>query len=246
LSAVACAPLTEPGYQGEALFTVQGQVTASGASAPVQVKVDAAAFWQLGAPPSIDDQQLAARATIGGGPPAASPVGASSPPGSGQTFSLNLYQLPPAAALRTLAPGEPVFARAVGAAVPSGVVIQQIAALPAAASAGYGLDPNHWILYLPAAVPAGSLTEWWLGAALPAGFHLVRVTAVGPACLSTVQLAACAADLAARGAPDDGTANPGTARSFCLEPYRLAPAPDSELILLTLGLSALPAAGGCP
>jgi hypothetical protein len=249
LLAVSCAPLTEPGYQGQPLFTVQGQVTASSGSAPPQVNLDAAVFWQLGAPPSIDDQQLAARAAVVSEPvpgvlgPSSGP---SSSAGSGGTFSLTLYQPPPSAALQALAPGEPVFARAVGAAVPSGVVIQQIAALPTAASAGYGLDPNHWILYLPAAVPAGSLTEWWLGAALPAGFHVVRVTAVAPVCISAAQLAACATDVTARGVPDDGTANPGTARSFCLEPYRLAPAPDGEQILLTLGLSALPAAGACP
>jgi hypothetical protein len=246
LLAASCAPLTEPGYQGQPLFTIQGQVTASGAPAPPQVNLDAAVLWQLGAPPSIDDQQLAARTAVVSGTAGTSTLPASGTGPSG-TFSLTLYQPPPPAALRTLAPGEPAFARAVGAAVPSGVVIQQIAALPTAASAGYGLDPSHWILYLPAAVSPGSLTEWWLGAALPAGFHVVRVTAVAPVCISAQQLAACAADVTARGVADDGTSNPGTARSFCLEPYRLSPAPDGEQLLLTLGLSALgPAGGACP
>jgi len=89
--------------------------------------------------------------------------------------------------------------------------------------------------------------EWWLGAALPAGFHLLRVTGVKPQCMTPAQLDGCAADLVQRGVPDDGTQVPGTARSFCLAPYRLSLAAPGEELVLDLGTVGLPASGGsCP
>src|SRR5947209_4327164 len=125
-------------------------------------------LWQRGPPPSSSDQELATRAPVVSGFPA--------------TFALRLYQPPPGAALRRLLPGEPIVARAIAAAVPLGTTQSQLGALPATANPGYGIDPDHWVLYLTEDVPAGSLTEWWLGAAVPAGFHLFRVQAVNPQC----------------------------------------------------------------
>jgi hypothetical protein len=115
---------------------------------------------------------------------------------------------------------------------------------PAAGPSTYGIDAKHWIVYLPSDVPPGSLMEWWLGEALPAGFHLLRVMAV-TGCTSAAQLNACAADLARRGAPDDGAEGPGTARWFCRAPYRLSLAPADEQLVLDLAPGP-PAAGGCP
>src|SRR5439155_24419250 len=102
------------------------------------------------------------------------------------------------------------------------------------------IDPHHWIVYLPSDVPPGSLMEWWLGGALPAGFHLLSVASVDTACMTAEQLDACAAELTRRGVPDDGTTKPGTARSFCLAPYRLQLARPGEQLVLDLGSAASP------
>jgi hypothetical protein len=195
-------------------------------------------LWQRGDPPSSNDEELATRAPVQAGFPA--------------TFTVHLYQPPPAAARRTLAPGEVTYARANAAAIPAGIAAGLVG--PALAGAGtpssngpYGIDASHWVMYLASDVPPGSLTAWWLGAALPAGFHLLRVAVVDPKCITSAQLDACAADLVKRGVPDDSSSNPGTARFFCLEPYRLSPAPDGEELVLQLGTVGLgPAGGSCP
>lgn len=189
-------------------------------------------LWQRGAPPSTDDQELATRAPVESGFPA--------------TFTIRLYQPPPSAARRTLAEGEVSFARGNAAALPFGVAAPQVSALPTAGNPSYGVDVDHWVVHLDADVPRNSLTEWWLGAALPAGYHLLRVSAVDSTCLSA-HLEACVANLVIRGVPDDGTQGPGTARGFCLAPYRLSPASGDELIVLQLGTYG-PLAGGsaCP
>ena len=49
--------------------------------------------------------------------------------------------------------------------------------------------------------------------------------------------AACVAELVQRGVKDDGTSAPGTARGYCLAPYRLQPTTLDEAIVLKLGLS---------
>jgi hypothetical protein len=223
----ACDPQADSDYLGEPLITLPGYVASSG-PAPLE----AAMLWQRGPPPSTDDQELATRAPVRTGFPA--------------TFTLHLYQPAPSAARRTLAPGEVTFARANAGAVPYGIAAGAVPALPTASgqNAAYGIDPHHWVLYLPENVPSGSLTEWWLGAALPAGFHLLRVTAVDPQCIPPEQLAACVADLVRRGVQDDGTTNDGTARGFCLAPYRLSLAPPGEQLVLELGTVALGPAGG--
>jgi hypothetical protein len=51
-------------------------------------------------------------------------------------------------------------------------------------------------------------------------------------------LDACVADLVQRGVNDDGTAAVGTARFYCLQPYRLSAAADDEQIMLKLGTTA--------
>lgn len=223
-----CDPQAGGGYLGEPLATYDGYVSSAGVA-----PLEAAMLWQRGPPPSTDDQELATRAPVETGFPA--------------RFTLRLYQPPPAAARRTLAAGEVPYARANAAAVPQGIAALSIGGLPTASNAAYGLDPRHWIVYLPSDVPSGSLMEWWLGGALAAGFHLLSVAPVNPACMSAQQLDACAAELVRRGVPDDGTAKSGTARSFCLASYRLQVAPPGEQLVLDLGaLASPPPAPGCP
>jgi hypothetical protein len=223
----SCDPQAEAGYLGEPLVTLHGQVVSSGPLPPLE----AAMLWQRGPPPSTNDEELATRAPIETGFPA--------------TFTLHLYQPAPSAALHTLAPGEVTYARANAAAVPQGILPSQVPQL--AGYAAYGLDAYHWVVYLASDVPPNSLMAWWLGATLPAGYHLMRVAAVNPLCITGAALEACVADLVQRGVADDGTSNPGTARFFCLEPYRLAPAPSDELLLLQLGSQGLgPGGGSCP
>jgi hypothetical protein len=227
--AAGCDPQADRDYPGEPLVTLHGQV----ATAPPLPPLEAAMLWQRGPPPTVDDQELATRAPVESGFPA--------------SFTIRLFQPPPAAARRALAPGEVGFARGNAAAVPFGIAAPQVSDLPLAANPAYGVDLAHWVIHLEADVPRNSLTAWWLGAALPAGYHLLRVSALDPACLAPAELEACVATLALRGVPDDGSADPGTARGWCLEPYRLSPAPIDELILLRLGEVAPPAAGGaCP
>jgi hypothetical protein len=232
LLAWSCDPQADPAYPGEPLLTLQGQVVSQG---PLP-ELEAAMLWQRGEPPSMTDQDLATRAPVQAGFPA--------------LFTAHLYHPPPAAARRTLAPGEPTWARATAAAVPKGISAAQVsggASPPGPTGPGYGVDAHHWVIHLAADVVPGSLTAWWLGAPLAAGFHLLRVTAVDPACMTPKQLDACAADLAARGVRDDGTTVPGTARAFCLAPYRLSLAPPGDPLILDLGAVGLgPPAGGCP
>jgi hypothetical protein len=227
----ACDSQADSGYLGEPLITLPGYVKSAGAA-----PLEAAMLWQRGPPPTANDQELATRAPVRTGFPA--------------TFTLHLYQPPPAAARRTLAPGEVTYARANAGAVPYGIAASAVGALPGPAGPGnaaYGIDPNHWVVYLAADVPPGSLTEWWLAGALAAGFHLMRVTAVNPQCISQDQLNACVADLVQRGVPDDGTVNEGTARFFCLAPYRLSLAPPGEQLVLELGTVGLGGPSGpCP
>lgn len=224
----ACDPQADASYPGEPLITLRGQVRSSGALPALE----AAMLWQRGDPPATGDQDLATRAPVQSGFPA--------------TFTAHLYHPPPAAARRTLAPGEPVYARASAAAVPQGIAAEQLGGAPSASAPGgvpgsYGIDPNHWVVYLAADVPRASLTAWWLGAALPGGFHLLRVAAVDPKCLTASQLDACVQDLMTRGLAD------APARAFCLAPYRLSPAPPTEELTLDLGAVGLgPAGGPCP
>jgi hypothetical protein len=227
--AAGCDAQADRDYRGEPLVTLRGQVQGT----PPLPPLEAAMLWQRGPPPSTDDQELATRAPVESGFPAA--------------FTVRLYQPPPAAARRTLRPGEVSFARANAAAVPFGLATDAVPGLPAGAGSSYGLDVAHWVVHLADDVPASSLTAWWLGAALPAGYHLLMVTPVDPACLGDAALEACLGALVVRGVPDDGTTNPGTARGFCLAPYRLAPAPPGELIVLKLGtLAPAPGGGTCP
>jgi len=226
---VACDSQADRGYPGEPLVTLRGQVEAT----PPLPPLEAAILWQLAPPPAVGDQELATRAPVQGGFPAA--------------FTVRLYQPPPAAARRTLRDGEVSFARGTAAAVPFGIAAAAVGALAGASNPSYGVDPDHWIVHLDADVPQSSLMAWWLGAALPRGFHLLRVTALDPSCLPPAELEACVGALVVRGVPDDGTQVPGTARGFCLAPYRLAPTAGGELIVLRLGASGTPPpGGGCP
>ena len=223
---MACDAQTDPGYLGEPLVTLQGRVESSGALPPL----DAAMVWQLGPPPSVDDQELATRAPVTSGFPA--------------TFTLRLYAPPPGAAFRELAAGAPRWARANAAALPYGLAASEVPALPGANSASYTYDADHWVLYLESDVPPSSLTEWWLGEALGKGYHLLRVLPTG--CLTPAQLDACVAALVARGVPDDGTDAAGTARGYCKAPYRLQPTSLDEAIVLHLGPQGGGVGPACP
>ncbi len=224
LITASCDPQADSAYQGEPLVTLRGYVSSSNGQTPLE----AAMLWQRGPPPSTNDVDLATRAPVQAGFPA--------------TFTVHLYQPPPAAARRSLAAGEIAFARANAAAVPYGVAAAGVASLPAMANVSYGIDAHHWVVYLAADVPPHSLMEWWLGAALPAGFYLMRVAAMSPGCVTSAQLDACVADLAQRGIADRATAV-----SFCLEPYKLSLAPPGEQIVLDLGTVSLgPPGSGCP
>jgi len=220
----ACDPQADPSYPGEPLVSLHGRVESTSDSTPLE----AAMLWQRGPPPSDGDVELATRAPVEAGFPA--------------TFTLRLYQPPPAAARRRLAPGEVEFARANAAAVPFGIAVTSVGNLPAAGAPGYGIDADHWVVYLAEPAPSDSLTAWWLGAALPRGYTLLRVK---EGCPTSAELAACLVELQRRGLPEDGSGDPGTAGSYCRQPYRLGPAPDGEEIVLALG-KASAASGACP
>ena len=228
-AAIGCDAQVTSDYQGEPLVTLAGRVDSEGPLPPLE----AAMLWERGPPPFSYDQELATRAPIVTGFPS--------------TFQISLYQPPPDAAKKRLAPGEVVYARAQAAAVPLGSSEAQVGNLPSTANAAYGIDADHWVLYLAGDVPAGSITEWWLGQPLQAGYHLLRITAVNPACLTGAALDACVANLVSRGAPDDGSTKYGTARGLCKLSYRCALAPPGEVLVLKLGTTGISSAPqGCP
>jgi hypothetical protein len=224
-----CDAQADRDYPGEPLVTLHGQITGTAPLPPLE----AAILWQRGPPPSTTDQELATRAPVEAGFPA--------------RFTLRLYQPPPAGAQKTLRPGEVAWARGNAGAVPYGLAAEAAPSLPTSGSTSYGVDVDHWLVHLATDVPPGSLTAWWLGAALPAGYHLVKVDAVNTACLAPVDVEACVATLVALGVPDDGTSGEGTARGFCLAPYRLSPAPPGEELVLELETYGPDGPGGpCP
>jgi hypothetical protein len=229
LACHGCDAQATPGYPGEPLISLAGRVDSQGPLPPLE----AAMLWELGPPPYSLDQELATRAPVVAGFPA--------------TFQLSLYQPPPQAARKHLAPGEVVYARAQAAAVPLGSSADQVGGLAASPSSGaYGLDAGHWIIYFDAEVKAGTITEWWTGQPLAAGYHLLTVHPVNPACLVGAAFDACVSNLASRGARDDGTSGYGTARGLCSLSYRCAVSPPGEELVLQLGTTGLAAAGDCP
>lgn len=183
-----------------------------------------------GATPSTNDEQLATQANVQGEFPA--------------QFILRLYHPAPEAARQPLRTGEVRFARANAAVLPVGVATVN-AAFSDVSSIAYALDTLHWFLYLEQDVPENSLTAWWLGGALPAGYHLLNVLATSPQCLQPAQVASCAAALVQLGVPDVPP-GAGEATDFCLASYRLQPASFDEGITLQIGGPETPTASPCP
>ncbi|HXX30187.1 MAG TPA: hypothetical protein VEJ89_05670 [Myxococcaceae bacterium] len=230
LAAVAggCDAQVAPDYPGEPLVSLTGQVTSSSPLPLPQLEVGL--LWQRGPPPSTDDEQLATRASVKGEFPA--------------MFVLRLYHPAPEAARLSLRPGEVRFARANAAVLPVGVA-QPEGAFSNVSSIAYAVDTEHWFLFLESQVPSGTLTEWWLGGALGPGYHLLRVEQTDPACLAPAKVAACVADLAARGVPDVPP-GAGEATGYCTAGYRLLPVPFSEGITLQIGSAPVPSTASCP
>ncbi len=228
LGGAACDSQVSPDYPGEPLVSLHGQVTSSSPLPLPQLEVGL--LWQRGPPPSTGDEQLATKAAVQGEFPA--------------QFILRLYHPAPEAARQPLRTGEVRFARANAAVLPVGIA-QEGSSFANVNSIAYALDTQHWFLFLEQSVPTGSLTEWWLGGALPAGYHLLNVLATSPACLQPTQVAACVAGLIQRGVPDV-PAGAGEATSYCTATYRLQPASFDEGITLQIGAPLTPTTAGCP
>jgi hypothetical protein len=228
LGAWGCDSQVAPDYPGEPLVSLHGQVTST-STLPLPA-VEVGLLWQRGPPPSTDDEQLATKAAVQGEFPA--------------QFVLRLYHPAPEEARQPLRTGEVRFARANAAVLPVGVAT---AAAPFSnvTSIAYALDTLHWFLFLEQDVPAGSLTEWWLGGALPAGYHLLNVLATDPLCLQPAQVASCVAGLVQRGVPDV-PAGAGEGTAYCTATYRLQPASFDEGITLQIGGTEAPTNAGCP
>ncbi len=228
LGALGCDSQVGPDYPGEPLVSLHGQVTSSSTLPLPQVEVGL--LWQRGPPPSTDDEQLATQAAVQGEFPA--------------QFILYLYHPAPEAARQPLRSGEVRFARANAAVLPAGIG-QPAATFSNVSSIAYALDTLHWFLFLEQDVPANTLTAWWLGAALPAGYHLLNVLQTNPLCLEPAQLASCVAGLVQLGVPDV-PAGEGEATAFCSATYRLQPASFDEGITLHIGGPEAPTTAGCP
>jgi hypothetical protein len=221
---LGCDSQTDGGYPGEPLVTLHGRVESTGPLPPLE----AAMLWQRAPPPAVDDQELATRAPVQSGFPA--------------TFTLRLFHPPPAEAVRTLAPREVSWARASrggsvrggGGGVPCSRRGQPQLHLRRCALG----DPPPGRRPAQLAHPPGGCGS------LGRGYHLLKVLPVQ--CPTPDQLVACVAELVQRGVVDDGTSGPGTARGYCLAPYRLQPTTLDEAIVLQLG--PLPVVGGpaCP
>jgi hypothetical protein len=223
-----CDSQVAPDYPGEPLVSLHGQVTST-SSVPLP-QVEVGLLWQRGPPPSTNDEQLATQASVQGEFPA--------------QFVLRLYHPAPEAARQPLRAGEVRFARANAAVLPVGVA-QPAAAFSNVSSIAYALDTLHWFLFLEQDVPEGSLSEWWMGGPLSAGYHLLNVLATNPLCLQPAQVASCAAGLVQRGVPDVPP-GAGEATGYCTAAYRLQPASFDEGITLRIGGIEAPTNAGCP
>ncbi|MFN2548748.1 MAG: hypothetical protein ABR567_15085, partial [Myxococcales bacterium] len=206
---LSCDPQADSGYLGESLVSFSGQVVSNGGLP----QLEAAMLWQRGPPPSSSDQELATRAPVQAGFPATFTVHLYHPPPSAARKTLapgevrwaraNAAAVPYGIAASQLAGGGVATASSAdGGAVPASGGMPDAgagsdggtpAAPPTPPPGNYGIDPSHWVVYLESDVPAGSLTEWWLGGALTTGFHLLRVTAVNPSCISSDEIDACVA-----------------------------------------------------
>ena len=227
LGTSGCDSQVAPDYPGEPLVSLTGQVTSTNPLPLPQLEVGL--LWQRGPPPSTNDEQLATQANVQGEFPA--------------KFILRLYHPAPEAARQPLRTGEVRFARANAAVLPVGVAPVN-ASFSDVSSIAYALDTLHWFLYLEQDVPENSLTAWWLGGALPAGYHLLNVLATSPQCLQPAQVASCTAALVQLGVPDVPP-GAGEATGFCLASYRLQPASFDEGITLQIGGIAAPTAFPC-
>lgn len=228
LGAWGCDSQVAPDYPGAPLVSLHGQVTSTSTVPLPQLEVGL--LWQRGPPPSTNDEQLATKAVVQGEFPA--------------QFVLQLYHPAPEAARQPLRMGEVRFARANAAVLPVGVA-QVTVAFSDVSRIAYALDALHWFLYLEQDVPKGSLTEWWLGGALSAGYHLVNVLATDPVCQQQAQVASCVAGLVQRGVPDVPS-GAGEATGYCTATYRLQPASFDEGITLQIGGTELAPTAGCP
>jgi hypothetical protein len=228
LLGLGCDSQVAPDYPGEPLVTLQGQVTSTSRLPLPQLSVGL--LWQRGPPPSTDDEQLATQAAIQGEFPA--------------EFILRLYHPAPEAARLPLRTGEVRVARANAAVLPMDVA-QPTATFSNVSNIAYALDTQHWFVFLEKDVPTNSLTEWWLGGALSAGYHLLNVLRTDPACFLPAKLANCVAKLAQLGVPDV-PAGSGEATGYCKATYRLQPASFAEGITLQIGILELPTTATCP
>lgn len=225
LLACACDPQADQDYVGEPLLTITG-------SAPFRAAAgaEAALLWSYAPPLESGTTALGARGPVeltGG------LASGSAAPRDGATFSLTLYQPPPEEAFQVLAPGEPRYAWASVTLIPEDA--SDDGSLTPIAMDDLQLQPTHWVVYLADPVPEDSLTAWWLGGALPRGYAVLRI-AWG--CPSEEALAACVADLDARGLADRRAAG-----AFCRAPYRLTPVEGEEIAILA---ESFDATGTCP
>jgi hypothetical protein len=212
-------------YPGDPLFTVEGVVTSTGSYA-----VEAAFVWQLEGAPSMRAMELAART-------------GQRLTATASDFRLHVYEPPPPAAFRALLEGESRFARGNAAAIPLGIIDDEIDQAVAEENLAYGADVDHWVVFLEDEAPPGSITAWWLGAqevGVAAGYHVVRVTPSDGPCLEDAELAPCVSALVSSFA----VANEETARRFCRAPYTLDLEPGATLSI-QLRTYDLPVSAAC-
>lgn len=210
-------------YAGTPRFGVRGEITSTNPFLPTEAVV----AWQLDPAPAISSMML--------GPRSEPPASSSAFP----VFFILLFDPPPAQALHRLREGEAAFARGVVLGVPDNYSDVDIGEAFATRAAGFGADVDHWLVYVEEDALPGTLTAWWLGGPLARGYHLLRVEPLDLSCTTQEALDACAAELVAAGVADDRTENPGTARGYCLAPYRLVP-DDSASLSVHLGTYVLP------
>lgn len=215
-------PIAPASYPGDPRLVLHGQVISS---APL-LATEAAVAWQLGPAPSVAELAVEART---GAPPLT---------GSAPTFTLELYDRPPWSAAAALREGEVALVRGSVVAFPYAYPDGDVGPELAAGTTGFGADVEHWIVHLDGAARAGTLTAWWLGAPLGAGYHLLRVVPFDPEC-SPGARQACLAELLGLGL------SAADAAPYCDARYRLSPAPG-EPITVRLGVHALPDPPACP
>jgi hypothetical protein len=173
----ACDAMTDDSYRGELLFSLEGKVANRRSTVPSDVRLYLVWDWENGVPNIAD--QLDIQPTF----PA--------------TFRLNVFRIPdvlsPDYAEHILVPGQYRYAWGYLYAAPADSMFVGFTGFPwmSRDPSVLGTDPRHVIMYMPDAIPEGSISAKFLHGGVEPGFHIYEFKCIGPA--KRAEIEACVA-----------------------------------------------------